>query len=223
MKKTIYAAFVFAALGLTSCGGGETSDAEMSENKTEESNENTEKEMPTTYKLVGDESKLGWKGTWIAPTGEDGAMEEQKNHTGTVQFTEGSLTKDGDNVTGGFTIDMTTIENTDLTEADGKPKLEGHLASEDFFNVEQFSKAKVMLNGMKDGMADITIDVMGMTMNETIPMSLTEENGAMMLTGEFDVDFSALEFGMFSPNPEKPEEGNIDPNLSFNVKAKLAE
>lgn len=218
MKKTMYAAFVFAALSLTACKG-ESTDAEGGEEKKETVQE--EKEMATTYNVVADESKIGWKGTWIAPTGEDGAMEEQKHHTGTVQITEGSVTKEGEEVMGNFVIDMTTINNTDLTEADGKPKLEGHLASEDFFNVEEYSKVNVSLNNIKDGMADITIDVMGMKMDETVAVETAKEGDKMMINGSFSIDFSALDFKMFSPNPEKPEEGHIDPNLDFNLKATL--
>lgn len=216
MKKTIYAAFVFAALGLTACKG-ESSDAEGKK----ESKETVKEEKATTYNVVAEESKIGWKGTWIAPSGKDGAMEEQKNHTGTVQVTDGSITKDGESTTGNFVIDMTTITNTDLTEADGKPKLEGHLKSPDFFNVEEYSKVQVALNGVKDGMADITINVLGMKMDETVPVKTKMEGDKMMMNGKFKIDFSALEFKMFTPDPEKPEEGNIDPNIEFNLKTTL--
>jgi polyisoprenoid-binding protein YceI len=219
MKKTMYAAFVFAALSLTACKG-ESNDAEGGEEKKETVQEE-EKEMSTTYNVVAEDSKIGWKGTWIAPTGEDGAMEEQKNHTGTVQITEGSVTKKGEKTMGNFVIDMTTINNTDLTEADGKPKLEGHLASEDFFNVEEYAKVNVALNSIKNGMAEITIDVMGMKMDETVAVETVKEGDKMMINGSFSIDFSALEFQMFSPNPEKPEEGHIDTSLDFNLKATL--
>lgn len=213
----MYAAFVFAALGLTACKG-ESSDAETG-NK---DNQETVKETPVTYNVVDEESKLGWKGSWVAPTGEDGAMEVQKFHTGTVQVTEGSLTKDGEEITGNFVIDMTTINVTDLTEADGKPKLEGHLSSEDFFSVSEYAKVNVAVNGVKDGMADITIDVLGNKMDETVAVETSMEGDKMMMSGNFSVDFGALDFKMFSPNPEKPEEGSIDSNIEFNLKTTLS-
>lgn len=225
MKKTMYAAFVFAALGLTACKGESTaSEAENGDNK-EMADE--KKDMPTTYSLMAEESKLGWKGSWIAPTGENGEMEEQKHHTGTVQITEGTITKDGEDISGSFTIDMTTIENTDL---DGKQKegLEMHLKGKreddkgSFFNVDEYSKVNVALNGIKDGKADITIDVLGMKLDETVPVETKMDGDKMMLNGKFSIDFSALDFKMFSPNPEKPEEGNIDSNIEFNLKTTLS-
>lgn len=221
MKKTMYAAFVFAALGLTACKG-ESSDAEG----TKESKETVKEDKATTYNVVAEESKIGWKGSWIAPTGEDGAMEEQKHHTGTVQITDGSVTKDGESLSGNFVIDMTTITNTDL-EGKHSKSLEMHLKGVregnegEFFNVKKYSEVKVALNALKDGKADITIDVLGMKMDQTIPVKTKMDGDKMMMKGEFKIDFSALEFKMFTPDPEKPEEGHIDPNIEFNLKTTL--
>merc|ERR1711991_115761 len=134
-----------------------------------------EKEMPTTFNVVAEESKLGWKGSWIAPTGENGEMEEQKHHTGTVQITDGSVTKDGDDISGNFTIDMTTIENSDL-DGEQKAGLEMHLKGQreddkgSFFNVDEYATVEVALNSIKDGMADITINVLGTDIEETVPV-----------------------------------------------------
>lgn len=220
----MYAAFVFAALGLTACKG-EASDAEQNEDKQETAKE--EKEMPTTYNVVAEDSKLGWKGSWVAPTGEEGAMEVQKFHTGTVQVTDGSLTKDGEEITGNFVIDMTTINVTDL-EGEQKAGLESHLKGvrEDdkgaFFNTDEYANVKVAVNSIKDGMADISIDVLGNKMDETVPVETSMEGDKMMLNGNFSVDFEALGFKMFSPNPEKPEEGNIDSKIEFNLKTTLS-
>jgi len=56
------------------------------------------------------------------------------SHTGTIAIKSGSLDFDGDKLTGGeFTVDMTTINNTDLKVGQGKEKLVGHLNSDDFF------------------------------------------------------------------------------------------
>ena len=225
MKKTMYAAFVFAALSLTACKGESTDAEEQNTDNTEMSGE--EKETPTTFSVVAEESKLGWKGSWIAPTGENGEMEEQKFHTGTVQITDGSVTKDGEEITGSFTIDMNTINVTDL-EGKEKEGLETHLKGvrEDdkgsFFNVNEYANVTVALNAVKEGMADITIDVLGMKIDQTVPVETSMEGDKMMMNGKFSIDFASLGFRMFSPNPEKPEEGNIDSNIEFNLKTTLA-
>lgn len=209
MKKTIYAAFVFAALGLTACNSGEETIEETTENK-------EEKVETVEYSLVASESKIDWKGTWVAP-GEDGEMQEMKNHTGYVELSDGSLTKTGEEVSGSFIIDMTTITNEDLGEEDGKGKLEGHLKSEDFFNVSEYAKATVTLKSIEDGKANIAINVLGMEMEEVIPVMTKMEGDKMMMTGDFAIDFADLGFKMFTPNPEKPEEGSISSKLDFSL------
>ena len=49
-------------------------------------------------------------------------------------------------VGGQISIDMTSIENTDQ-EGKWKANLEGHLKSDDFFNVEKFPKSIVFYKG----------------------------------------------------------------------------
>lgn len=209
MKKTIYAAFVFAALGLTACNSGE----EMKE----ESTENKEVKVETVeYNLVASESKLDWRGVWVAP-GEDGEMQEMKDHKGYVKFSEGSVTKTGEEVSGSFTIDMTTITNEDLGEEDGKTKLEGHLKSEDFFNVAKYATADVKLKSIENGDANIVINVLGMKIEESVPVMTKMKDDKMMLMGDFTIDFEKLGFKMFTPNPEKPEEGNISSKIEFSL------
>jgi polyisoprenoid-binding protein YceI len=214
MKKTIYAAFVFAALGLTACNSGE----EAETNEETQSEKVEEKVEAVKYNLVASESKVDWRAAWVAP-GEDGEMQEMKDHNGYVKFSDGSVTVKGEDVSGSFTIDMTTITNEDLGEEDGKSKLEGHLKSEDFFNVSEYAKATVKLKSIEDNNANIVIGVMGMEMEETVPVKTKMEGDKMMMSGDFTIDFEKLGFKMFSPNPEKPEEGNISPKIDFTLHA----
>jgi len=71
-----------------------------------------------------DESSVTWK-----------AYKVTGSHIGTVNLKEGALIFDEGKLTGGdFTVDMTTLVNSDL-EGEYKGKLEGHLKSDDFFGV----------------------------------------------------------------------------------------
>jgi polyisoprenoid-binding protein YceI len=86
-------------------------------------------------------------------------------HTGEVKIKNGYLTFEGDNLKGGeFTIDMGTITNTDLTDADYNKKFVEHITSPDFFDVKKFPTAKVLITNVTKNedntfkiVADLTI------------------------------------------------------------------
>lgn len=210
MKKAIYATFMVAAFGLTSCGESEVTEEVVVDEVT-----------TSEYTLNAEETKLEWKGSWVVPT-EDGGQMEAKSHNGTVSVTEGMVTINGEETTGSFTVDMSTINNEDLAEdSTQKANLEGHLMAPDFFNVSEHAKVNVTLNGVKDGMAMITVDIMGNKMDQTIPVTTEMEGDKMMMHGEFPMDFTALNWRMATPNPEKPEEGNVSPVVNFHLHAVL--
>ena len=205
MKKTMYAALIFAAFGMTACG-----EQEVEETAVEEV------QAPVSYALNAAESELEWRGSWVVPT-DDGGMQEAKDHTGKVAIKSGDVTVDGDNISGTFMVDMNTIEVTDLEEEDGKGKLEGHLRAEDFFNVGEYANVSVALNGIENGVADLAITVMGITLNEKAPVETKMEGDKMMMHGEFTVDFAALEMPMTQGNPEKPEDGKVNSAIDFHL------
>jgi len=95
--------------------------------------ENGKKEIKT------DKSSVTWKGYKVTGSHEG----EISIKSGYLNFNEGELTG------GEFTIDMTSIVNTDL-EGEYKGKLEGHLKSDDFFGVEEFPTAKLVFNKVKN-------------------------------------------------------------------------
>ena len=85
-----------------------------------------------TYSLLIDDSELSWIGTELST----------KTHTGTIDFTDGTIVVDNDNtISGNVKINMSTINVTDL-QGRSKEMLERHLRSSDFFEVESYSEAK---------------------------------------------------------------------------------
>ena len=85
-------------------------------------------------KLLADtaKTKLSWLGEKV--TGQ---------HTGTIKLQSGWITWDGNKITGGeFDIDMASLKDSENNKG-----LERHLKSEDFFGVEKFPLAKLVLTG----------------------------------------------------------------------------
>ncbi|HNW49958.1 MAG TPA: YceI family protein [Prolixibacteraceae bacterium] len=88
-------------------------------------------------KIDTSKSELNWTGKKV--TGE---------HHGTIQLKEGSVTLKKDKViTGKFVIDMNTIKDLDLPAGEWNDKLVGHLKSDDFFGVQTYPEATLVLTG----------------------------------------------------------------------------
>lgn len=81
-----------------------------------------------------EESTIEWKGEKV--TG---------SHNGTINLQKGHFIFEDDEIVGGeFVMNMQSIKVTDL-EGEYKQKLEGHLKSEDFFGVEKYPTAKLVI------------------------------------------------------------------------------
>lgn len=81
-------------------------------------------------------------------------------HDGTLKIKSGSVELEGDEIVGGeFVLDMTSISNLDIEDPTWKAKLENHLKSDDFFNVEKFPEGKFKITKInKKSDTDIEIN-----------------------------------------------------------------
>lgn len=85
-----------------------------------------------------EKKKIDVKNSKITWTGE----KLTGSHTGSINLKDGHFEMESGKLVGGeFTVDMTSISVTDL-EGEMKGKLEGHLSSDDFFGVKNYSTAK---------------------------------------------------------------------------------
>ena len=141
--------------------------------------------------IKADKSKVVWKGYKV--TG---------SHEGTIAIKSGSLTFDNNKLVGGeFTMDMSTITNTDL-EGAYKGKLEGHLKSDDFFGVEKHPTASLVFTNVKATgknsykvTGDITIK--GKTESITFDFSVygNKANASLKVDrSKFDVRYGSTSF-----------------------------
>ena len=69
-------------------------------------------------------------------------------HNGTIKLSQGEISNNHGNLNGRFDIDMTSIENKDLTNEGSKAKIEKHLKSADFFDTEKFPKATFVITAL---------------------------------------------------------------------------
>jgi polyisoprenoid-binding protein YceI len=179
----------------------------------------------TTY-ITDSTSTVGWTGT--KPTGA---------HTGTFKVQNGSLAVKDNNLTGGsFVIDVNSLNVTDLTEADGKGKLEGHLKSPDFFDATKFGSAKFEITGveafkndsltMKDVvMKDATHTIKGnftlkdSTKNISFPAKVSISGDKVTAAADFNID--RTQWGLNYKGPNNPQDWVISKtvNLKLNIAA----
>ncbi len=121
-----------------------------------------------------------------------------KSHSGTLQLASGSLDISKGVLKGGsFVVDMTTLEDTDLT-GEWKGKLEGHLKSDDFFGVEKFPTAEFKTTKVKakgDGTYDVTgnITIKGITESISFTSSLAEAGDGYEASASITIDRSKFD------------------------------
>lgn len=137
-------------------------------------------------------SNIKWHGAKV--TGE---------HDGTIELKDGYLKMKDGNITGGkFHIDMTTIENTDIEDAEYNAKLVNHLKSDDFFGAETYPVSTLEIKEatpFKDGKSNVKAHL---TIKETtlpIEFEVSQKDGKMMTEividrAKFDVRYGSGSF-----------------------------
>jgi polyisoprenoid-binding protein YceI len=123
-------------------------------------------------------SKLTWKG--YKPTGD---------HTGTVTLASGNIAVKNNKLTGGsFVADMSSIKDTD-----GSAKLEGHLKSEDFFDIAVYPTAKfdITKTEVKGTKIHVTgnMTIKGITKQIAFPATLTvNKENVTLISDTFQIN-----------------------------------
>ncbi len=118
-------------------------------------------------------STIKWKG--YKPTG---------SHEGTILLQTGNIELEDSKIVGGsFTVDMTSIK-----DADGSERLEGHLKSEDFFEVETFATSTFKISKVtyEAGKTLVTgiMTIKGISKEITFPAIVNSTEDSVTLTSE---------------------------------------
>ncbi|NJO90519.1 MAG: YceI family protein, partial [Chloroflexia bacterium] len=121
-----------------------------------------------SYKADTDKTMIKWTGEKV--TGK---------HWGHINLKSGDLTMNEGKITGGtFVIDMSSIVNKDIEDDGYNKKLVGHLKSDDFFGVEKYPTAKLVITkatAFKDNKADVRGDLTIKEKTESILFTVTKD------------------------------------------------
>lgn len=136
------------------------------------------------YSAVTSQSKIKWEGKKVVG-----------GHWGWVSIKSGSIKAEkGKPVSGNFIIDLNSIINEDLKDAETNAKLLGHLKSADFFNVEKYPEAKLNIKSIKSTKetdkynltADLTIK--GITKQIKFPAVIKMSDNEILAKADFTID-----------------------------------
>lgn len=144
-------------------------------------------------------------------------------HEGTIKLKDGAFfMKDGKIVRGKFTVDMTSIEVTDLKAGEGKEKLEGHLKADDFFGTDKFATSSINFKTAtpkgKDAytvVADLTIK--GITKPVTFDLTVKGNTATAKVVVDrtkYDIKYGSGSF--FDNLGDKVISDNFDLTVSLN-------
>ena len=133
--------------------------------------------LPKKMDIDVAKSTINWKG--YKPTGK---------HWGTVALKSGTLELNGEKVKGSFVADMASLK-----DAEGNGRLEGHLKSADFFEVEVYPTAtfEITGNNSNDGQLYLNgkMTIKGITKEIQVPVTISnDENTVTLKTETFQVN-----------------------------------
>ena len=189
MKKLFLGLAVVSAVALTSCGGNTETV------KTTEAQEGaTSTEGAVDYNVDTTTSVVNWKG---GKTFDD-INKPEEGHYGIVKLKEGTVkVNNGVLEAGKFVADFTSFESKDLdADAESKGKLDGHLKSADFLDVEKFPTATFEITAVKpveggDYNSEVSgnLDFRGTPKNVTFKANVTvDANGVTIKSEEFGIN-----------------------------------
>lgn len=165
-------------------------------------------------------SKVEWKGYKIFKS-------ENTSHFGTVKFESGDVTvKEGNLQSGKFVADMTSLTSEDLkNDAAQLEKLNGHLKSGDFFEVEKFptasyeiTKVSPLSEGDYNTVLDGNLTIKGITKPMQFKANVSVKEGVVSIATE-PKDISRKEFGIEFQSPVQNGVIKDEITLQINVKA----
>lgn len=187
---------------------------------TSENNEVTTTKEGAQYTVDTLNSKVEWKGYKIFKS-------ENTSHFGTIKFESGDVTvKEGKLESGKFVADMSSLTSVDLKDdTDQLAKLNGHLKSGDFFEVEKFptasyeiTKVTPAMEGDYNTLLDGNLTIKGITKPTQFKANVSAKDGEVSIATE-PKDIKREEFGVKFQAPAENGVIKDEVTLQINIKA----
>ncbi|MCS3868488.1 polyisoprenoid-binding protein YceI [Chryseobacterium ginsenosidimutans] len=215
MKRKLFLLVIpafFAAATVISCN----KDKPLSS----ESNEVTTTKDGNEFVVDTMNSKVEWKGYKIFKS-------ENTSHFGTIKFESGDVTvKEGKLESGKFVADMNSLTSEDLkNDTENLEKLNRHLKSGDFFEVEKFPTASYEITkvtpsaeGDYNTVLEGNLTVKGITKPVQFKANVSVKEGLVSIATE-PKDIKREEFGVKFQAPAENGVIKDEVTLQINVKA----
>ncbi|MGE8554161.1 MAG: YceI family protein [Chryseobacterium jejuense] len=187
---------------------------------TSDSNEVTTTKDGNQYTLDTLNSKVEWKGYKVFKS-------DNTSHFGTIKFESGDVTvKEGKLESGKFVADMNSLTSVDLKDSpEDMGKLNGHLKSGDFFEVEKFPTASYEITkvtptteGDYNTLLDGNLSIKGITKPVQFKANVSVKDGEVSVATE-PKDIKREEFGVKFQAPAENGVIKDEVTLQINVKA----
>lgn len=140
-----------------------------------------------TKKVDASKSKVEWIGKKV--TGQ---------HNGTINLKDGALVFKKKKLKGGtFTVDMTSINTTDLT-GEYKGKLDGHLKADDFFGTDKYPTSKLdfkLISDNGDNTYNVTANLTIKDVTAPVNFKITVKGNVATTTLKIDRTKYGIKYG----------------------------
>lgn len=208
MKKRIITLFTFASILLATVSCKD----KAKEAATTEAESIIEQDLASEkYTVNTDSSTIEWQG--FKPAG---------SHNGTIGIENGIINTYNGSISGGsFLINMNSLK-----DSENDAKLEKHLKSSDFFDVEKYPNAAFEITSIEKvedkTMLSGNLTIKGIKNNITFPVSVTNENDTVTLSSEtFSIDRTKWDIKFKSKSFfDELEDKFINDNIEIKVTVK---
>lgn len=154
--------------------------------------------------------------TWIGY--EEINVDTPHFHTGNVKALDGSFEITETNGEKSISDANLTIDMNSIKESNGIEKLENHLISADFFDVNQFATTTFIYDKFENGKLFGKINVVGTELPLIADVEFEDtETGLIVKTKPFKIDFKPANIPFFVEDAKQPESDQHDPVLEFEL------